>query len=259
MTPQEHRTFTERTVERLSADPDVLGVVGLGSTSGFPPLPDRFSDHDLFVVTRQGAQERFRVDLRWLPDEREIVLTFRETPHGAKALYASGHLVEWAAFDPDELALARVNRWAVLLDRADVGARMARVREATVAGAERPADVRWLAGQLLTELVAGAGRFARGERLAGQRLVQGAAAGRLVALLRAGLQAGAAAPLDDLDPFRRVERALPAEARAIDEALRLPAPAAARALLAVAARARPDLVPPAARAAVERAIEAAGG
>jgi hypothetical protein len=81
----------------------------------------------------------------------------------------------------------------------------------------------------------------------------------LVPLLRARLPAEAAARLDDLDLFRRLEEALPQEAAALDAALRLPVPGAARAILAVAVRARPELFPAAAVEAVERALSAAEG
>jgi hypothetical protein len=251
-----HRAFTEAVRTRLSDDADVLGLVGLGSTSGQPPEPDAFSDHDLFVVTRPGAQERFRTDLGWLPDtEGPVALALRETAHGVKVLFASGHLVEFAAFEPDELSLARVNRYAVLLDRGDVAARLARVREATAtAGAARRPDERWHAGQLLTTLVIGAGRAARGERLSGHQLVRVAALGHLVTLLRAGLAGPEAEALDDLDPFRRLERALPEAAAAIDEALARPVIETARGLLALLLHHRADLVTPAARDAVERAL-----
>src|SRR5262249_41721446 len=139
VTPEAHAAFTAALLDRLSADADVVGVVLLGSSSGIPPGPDEFSDHDLFVVTRPGAQERFRTDLGWLPDAAEVVLAFRETPHGVKALCATGHLVELAAFDVDELALARVNRYRVALDRADVVTRMERVRAAPRGGPAPPA------------------------------------------------------------------------------------------------------------------------
>jgi len=259
VTPAAHAAFLEAARARLAAEPDVLGLVGLGSTSGEPPGPDAFSDHDLFVVTRPGAQERFRDPRWWLPDAGEIALAFRETAHGVKVLYRSGHLVEYAAFDPDELFLARVNRWRVLLDRADVTARMARVREATAAAPPPPADAAWLAGQLLTNLVAGAGRAARGERLSGHALVRVSAAGHLVTLLRERLDPTRLAALDDLDRWRRLERALPEVAAELDAALRLPVVEAARALLALAARERPDVIGPGARAAVEAALSAAEG
>lgn len=67
MTPDAHAAFTSALVAALGADPDVLGLVLLGSSSGLPPVPDAYSDHDFFVVTRAGAQERFRTTFAWLP------------------------------------------------------------------------------------------------------------------------------------------------------------------------------------------------
>jgi hypothetical protein len=259
MTPEDHRDFTEAVRARLAEDPDVLGLVGLGSTSGLPPGPDPFSDHDFFVVTRPGAQERFRRDLGWLPATAGPVASFfRETAHGVKALLESGHLVEFAAFDPDELALARVNRYAVLLDRGDVAARLGRVREATVAGlSSQRTDQDWHAGQFLTALVIGASRAARGETLSGHQLVRVAALGNLVSLLRAALPRSQVGLLDDLDPNRRLERAFPGTAEELDEALRLPVVASARALLSILQRHRPGMLPAAGCAAVERALDQA--
>ncbi|MFT3916634.1 MAG: hypothetical protein QM704_21910 [Anaeromyxobacteraceae bacterium] len=259
MTPAEHAAFTGAVEARLAADPDVLGLVGLGSTSGEPPLPDEVSDHDLWLVTRPGTQERFRTDLGWLPDAGAIALRYRETAHGVKALYASGHLVELAVFDPDELGVARVNRHRVLLDRCGLVERLARLRAATLAAAPPPPDERWEAGQLLTKLVVGAGRAARGEVLSGHALVRSGAVGHLVTLARARLAPERRALLDDLDPARRLERALPELAAEVERAVRLPVLDAARALLAIVARERPDLVSAPARAAVEAALGQARG
>lgn len=258
MTPAAHATFVRRLRDRLRDDPEGLGLVGLGSTSGLPPGPDEFSDHDLFVVVVPGAQERWRSDLSWLPgDAGRVALSFRETAHAVKVLFTSGHLAEIAVFDPDELGLARVNRYAVLLDKADVAARMARVREATAAGvaARPPVDEAWAAGQLLTALVVGAGRFARGERLAAHAQVRVSALGHLVAILRLGLAADL--PLDDLDPMRRLEQALPEAARDLDAALASPVIEAARGILAVLVRERPGLVSVGALVAVRRALDRA--
>jgi hypothetical protein len=256
VTPEAHAAFTAALLARLAGEADVIGLVVLGSGSGIPPGPDAFSDHDFFVVTVAGEQERFRTDLAWLPDAAEVALSFRETAHGVKALYASGHLAEFAVFDAGELALARVNRYRVLLDRADVAARMARVRAATAAGVEAP-DPRWRVGQFLTQLVVGAGRAARGERLSGHQLVRDYALGNLLHLLRAKLAPGDAARLDDLDVNRRFERVLPELGRALDAALREPVMGTARALLALAARELPELVSARARAAVEAALSQA--
>jgi hypothetical protein len=256
MNAADHRAFAEQLLSNLAGDEDVLGLVLLGSTSGQPPAPDDFSDHDFFVVTRPGAQERFRTELGWLPGAAQVALAYRETAHGLKVLFASGHLAEFAVFDLDELALARINRYAVPLDRADVAERLERGREArrAEAAAAAPHDERWEVGQLLASLVVGAGRAARGERLSGHGRVRVDALGHLVRLLRARLAPSESARLDDLDPMRRLEQALPAVAAELDRALRLPVTAAARALLAIVSRERPELVTPAARDAVERAL-----
>lgn len=255
MEPRAYQAFTQQLLGRLSAEPGVLGVVALGSMSGIPPAPDEFSDHDFFVVVDAGLQERYRNDLAWLPEPGNLVHSFRETPHGLKALWSDGHLAEFAVFSLDELALARVNRYAVLLDRADVAARMERVRAATaVHGRRSIPDERWSLGMFLGALVVGSGRWARGERLAGHQLVRCAAVGHLLALLRGGLSPEREGLLDDLDPLRRVELAIPDDAREIAEALPLPPPAGARALLGLLLRRRPELVSAAILAAVERAL-----
>src|SRR5712692_1801052 len=103
MQPEEYRRFSERLREGLAGDDRVLGLVALGSMSGEPPGPDQWSDHDFFVISRPGEQERLRTDLSWLPDAEEIVFTYRDTPHGVKVFYRSAHLLEFAVFDLDEM------------------------------------------------------------------------------------------------------------------------------------------------------------
>lgn len=251
MTPDAYAAFTERLIASLSREPDVLGIVLVGSTSGQGAGPDDASDHDFFVIARPGAQERFRRDLGWLPDAHELVLQFRETAHGVKALYASGHLVELAVFDPDELALARINRYRVALDRADIAARAAAVQAATTAATAAPPDRAHHAGQLATNLVVGVARAARGERLSGHHFVRCSALGHLVTLLR-----GTDDARDNLDPLRRFERSVPALGRELDDALQLPIAACASRLLAIARRELPDALAAAAYDAVERYVAA---
>src|SRR2546430_11002425 len=158
--------FSERLRERLATDERVLGLVALGSMSGEPP-PDQWSDHDFFVISRPGEQERMRTELSWLPDGEEIVLAYRETAHGVKVLYRDAHLIEFAVFDPEEMSVARVNRFRVLLDRGGVAERMRALRERTAGGlAHRRPDPRGSSGQMLTALLVGAGRVPRGGRVA---------------------------------------------------------------------------------------------
>src|SRR5690606_13079567 len=99
------------------ADDRVQGLVLLGSTANQSHPPDQWSDHDFFVITTSGDQEHFRTSFGWLPDCEAIVLTVRETAHGLKVLYDSGHLLEYAVFDLDEIAQAKANEYLVAFDR----------------------------------------------------------------------------------------------------------------------------------------------
>jgi hypothetical protein len=205
-----YRAWTRELVRALEADGRVRGLVALGSMAERDPLPDAFSDHDFFVVVEAGTQEAFRRDLSWLPRAGDIALAFRETAHGMKVVYDSGHLLEFAVFDADELYLARVNRYRVLLDRGDVARRLEEIATRTSREAEQTApDDAWLLGQLLTQVLVGAGRHARGEVLSGRSRVADAV--RLLCILLARhVRAPQAGLLDGLDPLRRVERVYPA-------------------------------------------------
>lgn len=252
-----YEAFTEALETRLVADPRVVGLVALGSMSGDGLAPDAFSDHDFFVLTLAGVQEVLRTDLSWLPGAERAVLVHRETEHGLKVILEDGHLLEFAVFDLDELLVARANRYAVLLDRGGVAERMAKV-------AAKPVEARpdrWLAGQLLGNLLVGGGRAARGELLSARLFVAGHAAGHLLRLLSRHVPAEADVPLDDLDPFRRFERAYPCLGAEVNAALALPPLGAAAALLGLAERElepRLDGWPTAAAAAVRERLREAG-
>jgi len=113
------------------------------------------------------------------------------------------------------------------------------LRERSAAEAEqRRPDSRWLSGQLVTALLVGAGRYLRGERLAGRAALT-AAAGHLAQLLSRARPAEHGVP-DSLDPLRRFERAHPGLGEEIDDALARPPPEAALLLLRLAQRELPD-------------------
>ncbi len=236
MRPEAYAGFTEALRVRLESDPRVLGLVALGSMARRDYEPDRWSDHDFFVITSPGAQETVRSDLSWLPGSERVVFSYRETVHGVKALYDDGHLAEFAIFDPGELAVARVNRYRVLLDRAGVAKRLAELAAMTAGASEARADAEWLVGQFLTSLLVAAGRYARGERASARTLVASQAARPLLVLLARHIPSERRAVLDDLDPFRRFELAYPDLGRELDVLLRLETPAAALGLLGLARR-----------------------
>ncbi len=253
-----YSAFSDALLRRLAREPHVVGLVALGSMSGEGPAPDAFSDHDFFVVTVPGAQEPFRTELSWLPGAERAVLLHRETEHGLKVVLEDGHLLELAVFDLEELRVARANRYRVLLDRGGVAERMA---EVAAKPAEAPSD-RWLCGQLLGNLLVGGGRAARGELLSARLFVAGYAAGHLLRLLARHVPPEEAVPLDDLDPFRRFERAFPRLGREVNAALGGPPLEAALDLLGLAGRALgalPQWPAPAAAAVRRRLLEARAG
>jgi hypothetical protein len=231
-----YERLTERLRERLAADETVLGLIALGSMAALDTKPDRWSDHDFFVVVRTGEQERFRRDLSWLPESEAVVLSYRETAHGLKVLYRDGHLLEFAVFDPEELHLAKVNRYRVLLDRGGIADAMARIQEASTewAAASGMGDFERF-GQFLANLLVGASRHARGEGLSGRQFV-GYALQHLAVLLGKYVPRETEHPLDNLDPLRRFERSWPEIGEELNRLLEAPMPETARGLLGIARR-----------------------
>jgi len=101
MKANEYQAYTSALVKQLEADPRVIGLLALGSMARTAHQPDEWSDHDFYVVTEAGQQEWFRTHSEWAPDADKLVLWFRETEHGVKGIYESGHLIEFAVYDRD--------------------------------------------------------------------------------------------------------------------------------------------------------------
>jgi hypothetical protein len=209
-----YEAYAGQLTDNLRARPEVLGLVAVGS---FAVGADRFSDHDFFVIAPDHATEALRRDRSWLPAHERLVIAIRETQHGIKALYDDGHLVEYAVFSPAEIALARLNRTRVLFDRADVAARIQATVEATkVAILEEAHSDGWLVGQFLATLLIGVSRHRRGERLAAIEFVHGTALRSLLMLVARHVPPEVPDVLDELNPYRRVERAYPALGAELD-------------------------------------------
>ncbi len=207
----DYHAYTAALVSNLEADPRVLGIVALGSMAGQSRQPDRFSDHDFFVVSEAAAE--LRATTEWLPRRERLALWFQETPHGCKGVYDDGHLIEYAVFTPDELKVARANDYRVLLDRERIAERMA-----AIATPPEPPGAAWLHGMFLSNLLVAAQRAQRGE-WASARWMLAHAMRHLVTLLGGGN--------DNLDPLRRFEH------YQLEQAMRLGPVSAARELLAV--------------------------
>ena len=228
-TASAYNDFIDSLARVVEARDDTLGLVLLGSSAD-RERADEWSDHDFFLVTTDGAQERYRTDLSWLPDAAHLALSVRETHHGLKVLYDNGHVLEFAVFSFDELLLAQTNAWAAAVDKGGVAQRMAEI-------AARPKphpDPAAALGIFVSLLLIGVGRARRGETLAAGQSVRTHAVGHLLAALTQSLTSDEAHRLDSLDPFRRFEQVYPELAAGIARALEREVESAARELLDLA-------------------------
>jgi hypothetical protein len=202
--PDDYRAFTNELAQRLRDDARAIGLVAVGSMADRDYGPDEWSDHDFFVITPPDGQEELRNDLSWLPSPDRLALSFRETEHGVTAIYEDGHLLEFAVFDLEELALAGVNRYRVLLDRGGVEERV----EQVAASPRPPRDDVFLFGKTVTAVLVAWGRGRRGETLSASFLLTWATT-YLNRLLIGTLDAAGGSILDGLDSLRRFERVYP--------------------------------------------------
>jgi hypothetical protein len=237
MNSEQYQIFTNLLRQNLEADKRVLGLVALGSMAQQDYQPDRWSDHDFFVITESGEQEDFRRNLGWLPSSDEVALALRETDHGLKVLYRSGHLLEFAVFDAKELYLAKVNRYRVLLDRGAIAGHMEAIKASSTKGST-PAEEKDFKefGMFIFNLLVGVGRYNRGEKFSGHLAVKTYAFQHLVVLLKKYLEAPRKDLLDNLDPVRRFERVFPEVGAELNQILSLETPQAALAMLDLAER-----------------------
>jgi hypothetical protein len=131
-----------------------------------------------------------------------------------------------AVFDLEEIGLASVNRYRVLLDRGGVAERVA---QAASNPAPRQDDL-FLFGKTVASALVAAGRGRRGETLSGAfTLVAGTT--HLTRLLARTRPAEDASILDAFDPLRRFERAYPEIGAELAAIVRLEPAAGGAALL----------------------------
>lgn len=230
MNAAEFVQFTQALQDVLHSRPEVLGLILLGSTAGTHQQPDAHSDHDFFVIVPDAYTEAYRSGVEWLPPRHvPFVHHFRNTLHGARVIYADGHLLEYAVFTPDELALSRNHHARIVFDRlGDLPGRLA----ATL----RPPAVRLEAvlSDVYAHLLIGLEKYGRGENLAAYQFIHTIAAHNVLELLQLVTPSSKPELIDPFNPWRRVEQTHPVQAQAIAQALRLDTPQAAQALLDLA-------------------------
>lgn len=190
---------------RLAARPEALGLLALGSVGRAWERVDAWSDLDFFVLVQPAFKQRYIDHLDWLEEAHPVVWHFRNTVDGHKALMADGVFCEFAVFAPEELAHIPYAAGRFVWRRPEL--------DAGLASPQRPLpalpDRAWLVGELLSNLMVGLQRLARGERLAAARLVQVHALDRLLELEEQVRPEGDPATRDPFQVDRRIERRRP--------------------------------------------------
>lgn len=221
--------YSDRLAANAQAHPNVVGLVLLGSAAD-TARADEWSDHDFFLIVKDGMAEQFRQDLSWLPGYNHVVISPRETDHGLKVVYRDGHVLEFAVFDDHELEIASVNYWAVPVDKANITSRVAALEKKTTGS---PFDEKKEWELFLAHILIGVGRARRGEVLIAGQAIRSYMMRHVLGFVRDRLAPapGTEGIEDNLDRFRRFEKQYPAEGARLDHILQLPVEDAAQALL----------------------------
>lgn len=189
----------------LAATGRARALLGLGSVGLETDRLDAFSDLDFFAIAKDGEKAGLIDDLSWLSSAHPIVFSFRNTVDGYKVLFADGVYGEFAVFETRELPEIPFAPGRVVWCEEGFDARVLAPRRR---GSVEGRSTEWLVGEALTNLYVGLCREARGERLAGSRLVQGAAVDRVLELAER-LRAEPAPHRDAFALERRAEARLP--------------------------------------------------
>ncbi len=244
MNAEKYQEYTTALQANLEQNPEVIGLVALGSMAKQDYQPDRWSDHDFFVMTKSGKQEELRQNLTWLPNHENIVLALRETEHGLKVLYRDGHLVEFAVFDTKELYLSKVNRYLLLFEREeDIAQHLTNIKTSAPPPQNNPQEDFKEISMFLCNLLIGVGRHKRGEQLSGHEFVKTFAFYSLIFLLEKHLPGQRKEILDNLNHLRRFELVYPELGFELNTALLEETPQAALTLMAVAERELASKIP----------------
>lgn len=229
MTPERFTALIDQLAARARDAPDVVGLVGFGSTADRVRADDG-SDHDFAWLVQPGAADSYRYDLSWLPDAERIAASAVEHHGGVKVIYDDGHRLEFGISD-----VSGFSTWAgapahVIVGDDEVHAAAAQVTRNRPEGAVDPARELTL---FLTQLLSGIGRARRGEVQSASGLIRGEAVTHLLRAA-AALRAPDDPRLDPLDPRRRIDVVLPVLTARVEAACRLELLACAGELLQIA-------------------------
>jgi lincosamide nucleotidyltransferase len=146
--------------------PNAIALVGAGSAGSEISRMDQFSDIDFFLIVEEGFSSRYINDNSWFEKHLPIVFSFRDTEHGNKALLENGVFIEFAIFTNAELTKNGIPGLRTIWSRSefnlpDFSHKISPLRE-----------ISYYVDQALSNLLVGALRLRRGERLAALSMIE---------------------------------------------------------------------------------------
>ena len=170
MSSQSNLQKVKETLETLSLaaqkSPHAMALVGAGSAGAESSRMDDYSDIDFFLIVEDGFSAAFIDDNSWFGSLLPIVFSFRDTEHGNKVLLENGVFLEFAIFTEVELALYGIPGLRTIWSKSgftlpDFPANKISERELS-----------YYVNQALSNLLVGALRLKRGERLAALVMIE---------------------------------------------------------------------------------------
>ncbi len=223
MNSEKYHQFTQQLTTLCQADVRIVGLIALGSMANQDYAPDKWSDHDFFLITQSGEQQSVKDDLSWLPQSENVIFSHQEAQYGMRAFFKNGHLIELAVFDLEELKVARANRYRVLVDKEGVREAIENVVSLTDdIASKQEENIEEAFAHFLSNIWVGYGRYMRGEKLSGHEFVKNHALINLLKLIRHYQPAANKALLDNLNPLRRFELCYPEIGQQLNDAMNQP-------------------------------------
>ena len=170
MSSQPNLQKVKETLETLSLaaqkSPHAIALVGAGSAGAESSRMDEYSDIDFFLIVEDGFSANFINDNSWFGSLLPISFAFRDTEHGNKALLENGVFLEFAIFSEAELALFGIPGLGTIWSKPGFTLPDFPSKEMP----ER--EISYYVNQALSNLLVGALRLKRGERLAALVMIE---------------------------------------------------------------------------------------
>ena len=170
MSSQAKLHVVKETLEKLSSaaqnSPHTIALIGAGSAGADISRMDQYSDIDFFLIVEEGSSADFINDNSWFGRDVSIVFAFRDTDHGNKVLLENGVFLEFAIFTEVELSLYGIPGLSTIWSKP--GFALPNFSEKVAV--ER--ELSYYVNQGLSNLLIGALRLKRGERLAALAMIE---------------------------------------------------------------------------------------